>query len=618
MLTQKMTKELTLQDHLKGESKAKAKKALMSSMELFDTTLKALLNGGKAPTTLKLDGPMRFCPPATGEMKEGLEKVTVKWKAFKAHVSEILAAGVPDPEKEFTLSNESIGLLKASNAVVKKMQTNAEQNIEGLKAVMYGFCFVGFVLLLLGWTFSAKVVRSIREVMSANSRMADGEFRESLALEGSGETRALAEKSEDLRGSLNNIFSKVASTASLIHGVGADNTAGNAEITINMKDVKENAESDAANVEQMATTVKTMNERINESNSNMQQISAASEELSASFREVSSNISKEKQISEQAKTEVEAANTLMVELQESSRGIGGVLDVINDIADQINLLALNATIEAASAGEAGRGFAVVAGEIKELAGQTSQATEKIELGTREMQSSTVKAVEAMKGVQNIIDNIDQLTTMNAASIEEQVHTSNDVSRSIMEVTEGVDDLQRGFEEISGAMRQMTESIGNVLNRVSKVEDLSIGAMESQKKLLGVVDSQEDLLSDFHYECAANFSAARKAHNQWKIRLGLMLCGLDEVELSELKSDQNCAFGKWYHGEGKQAYGSNRHFQAIDEPHRLVHELAEKIVDRRMAGKRAEALEAYLELKQLTKELFSHLDHLEADLLKKGS
>jgi len=64
-------------------------------------------------------------------------------------------------------------------------------------------------------------------------------------------------------------------------------------------------------------------------------------------------------------------------LVDQIKRVAGVAEQINAIARQTNLLALNATIEAARAGDAGRGFAVVAGEVKELAGQTSEATEEI-------------------------------------------------------------------------------------------------------------------------------------------------------------------------------------------------------------------------------------------------
>ncbi|WP_368856721.1 methyl-accepting chemotaxis protein, partial [Acinetobacter baumannii] len=73
----------------------------------------------------------------------------------------------------------------------------------------------------------------------------------------------------------------------------------------------------------------------------------------------------------------ELTTSTIAKLGDSSAQIGSVIQSIGQIAGQTNQLALNATIESARAGEAGKGFAVVAGEVKDLARETSTATEDI-------------------------------------------------------------------------------------------------------------------------------------------------------------------------------------------------------------------------------------------------
>lgn len=89
-------------------------------------------------------------------------------------------------------------------------------------------------------------------------------------------------------------------------------------------------------------------------------------------------------------------------LEGSSKEIGEVMTVIEQIANQTNLLALNASIEAARAGDAGRGFAVVAREVKNLAGKTSDATSDIQKQVKASQQSTKEVVAAIERIWNTV------------------------------------------------------------------------------------------------------------------------------------------------------------------------------------------------------------------------
>ncbi|WP_168184935.1 PAS domain-containing methyl-accepting chemotaxis protein [Thalassospira sp. MCCC 1A01428] len=106
-------------------------------------------------------------------------------------------------------------------------------------------------------------------------------------------------------------------------------------------------------------------------------VASSSEEMLSSIREISLNMQRTQAVADEIVARSDAAEQVRVDLEQTSEAMEGVVGIIRDLADQVNLLALNATIEAARAGDAGKGFAVVAGEVKSLATQTARATDEI-------------------------------------------------------------------------------------------------------------------------------------------------------------------------------------------------------------------------------------------------
>ncbi len=120
-------------------------------------------------------------------------------------------------------------------------------------------------------------------------------------------------------------------------------------------------------------------------------------------------------------------------LQEKNADTIKVIDFITNIAGQTNLLGLNAAIEAARAGEQGRGFAVVAEEVRKLAEQSREATEKIQATLNEMN----KAVE---GISKSIETTGAISEQQAASTEE-------ITANLSRVTKAAEELKRQVENI---------------------------------------------------------------------------------------------------------------------------------------------------------------------------
>ncbi|MFK7819992.1 MAG: methyl-accepting chemotaxis protein [Planctomycetaceae bacterium] len=151
-------------------------------------------------------------------------------------------------------------------------------------------------------------------------------------------------------------------------------------------------------------------------------VSGSIEQMVETINEISQHVNQTVTLANTTESEVGSTADSVAKLEQSSRVIEKVVELIRSLADQTNLLALNATIESARAGEAGKGFAVVANEVKELAKQTADATESIDSSVTEIRALISESVESTGHVTNSIRSVTESMTSVAAAVEEQSAT----------------------------------------------------------------------------------------------------------------------------------------------------------------------------------------------------
>jgi len=205
-----------------------------------------------------------------------------------------------------------------------------------------------------------------------------------------------------------------------------------------------------------------------EASTNVQTVAAAAEELTASISEITRQVVEAAKVSNRALADAKRTDITVQGLADSAKKIGKVVELINDIASQTNLLALNATIEAARAGEAGKGFAVVASEVKNLANQTSRATEEIGKQISAMQVVTTDAVTAIRDIASTIAQINEISTAIASAVEEQSTSTNEIARNVQQAALGTREVSSNIDGVSQAASQTGQAATDVFNAAKQL------------------------------------------------------------------------------------------------------------------------------------------------------
>jgi len=204
--------------------------------------------------------------------------------------------------------------------------------------------------------------------------------------------------------------------------------------------------------------------------------SKATVELSQRGRGAVQNVAAE---IENISTTVKATVSQVNILQERTREIGDIINVIRSISEQTNLLALNAAIEAARAGETGRGFAVVADEVRQLAQRTGDATGQIESMINQVQEDTQASVTAMETTVPQVEKGLTLTHQANELLNDIQRQADDSLVKVLEVVSAtneqvatIDDISQSMEGISVMSLETSETLKNNVQQAELLETLS--------------------------------------------------------------------------------------------------------------------------------------------------
>ena len=450
-----------------GSKKEEDKTALTAQLTLFSqsdidrifASIETALNEdnnfyGKSETLHKnLPSPTEKLKKSTDNFVKLL--TNIKPEQFTKADPKILEAGNDCLEDSFTLWDIcSIELEELLNKRIAKFKYDRFYSLL-LSALALSLSF------LLVWFIGKGITGPIRTSSARLDKLASGDLASVVEIQGQGELGAMSLSLSKAVSGMNNAIVLISSNAQkLIHS------------SSNQRQVSRGMVANATETSAQANAIASAAEEVSV---NIQSVAGAAEEMGATIREIAKQAQQAAQVANEAVTIAETGNKAVLRLGENSTIIGNVIKVITSIAEQTNLLALNASIEAARAGEFGKGFAVVASEVKELAKETSKATEDIRTKIEGIQSDTREAVSSNEKTRNIINKIHEIQNTIAGAVEEQAATTREITRNVADAAMG-----------------STEIAKNITGLAEAAQSTSKGATELEKAAMGLDSMASEL------------------------------------------------------------------------------------------------------------------------------
>ena len=363
----------------------------------------------------------------------------------------------------------------------------SKEIIEAANPIFYKTLTVIGISLIIGgiliYFIIASIISPLKQLVISSKKISEGDLTETITVHSKDEIGQLGESFNEMAASLHHVISNINTSASHV-------AASSEELTASMKQTSEATEQITQAIEQVSSGAE-IQTKVEEGATLLEEVTEGIQRVadSSSLVSTASMYTKKKaedggKLVEQTVNQmqlihesVSQSDKVIVLLDDKSKQIGAILEVIQHIAEQTNLLALNAAIEAARAGEQGRGFAIVADEVRKLAEQSGQSSTEIGKLVKEIQFDIKETVSSMKLV--------------GTEVQSGLVVANETKQSFAEILKSTDDTVVQIDNMVEVAKQMTVDAKQVS---ASINEIAATIEENAASVQNIAGSSEEQLA----------------------------------------------------------------------------------------------------------------------------
>jgi len=437
--------------------------------------------------------------PLTEEDRARFQNIKKEMAAYRTVRNKVVEMAAHNQDKEAfslflkdgkALADKATDDLGAFSKIVSQEAEQMNQQSEtefafSMKLFIAIVVLIFLLLSLLGWLIVRQITTRLHDFVEYFTILSSGDFSKNVSqssLEDRSEFGEVSRAVEKMKNHIRALMNHLTNTAQQL-------AASSEELTANAEQSAQASTQVADSVAQVATGAEKQLKLADHTDEAAQQITAAIQQVSANTDTVSRSAEQTAQAANNGETSIQeavsqmatiedktkATGDVITELEEKSKQIGQIVDVISNISGQTNLLALNAAIEAARAGEAGRGFAVVAEEVRKLAEQSQEAAKQITELIHDVQAKTDDAVTFMND--------------GKAEVETGTQVVSAAGKSFHAILAMVRKMTQEIHAISASIQEISSGAQNVVNAVDDIEKESKHTSERTQTISAATEEQ---------------------------------------------------------------------------------------------------------------------------------